>query len=358
MNYDEFVFADGFHTFVEDINKALEWVTTREKVEIAARFGEVEISNDAKIKIRGNEYLITQYCLEKFCRRLGIPQPFARKIPSDLLLKNIKRLIEEKQEESFLFFSSKIGDDTVLIGEAKDNYVSADQEEFLKQMAEFQSDMWVPVNTLTTDRYVEFDFVNTEDSCKFDDLQLGLNIRNSDTGDVNAVARLFLYSEAEKSGFIMPREWGYVERLRNKKVSVESTLIKFASKIKDMDLRTDCIKKALQEASDTNMTDEDCVVFWQNAQRITKDKEMADEVFSITEEDRKAMLKTVKERKKANKAKAFNNEALEEPVELDSVYSNRIKDVMKLTKKYQYEEREQLRRLSGSMLNKLFPGEL
>ena len=60
--------------------------------------GELKINDDGSLT-NGQTRQITKYGFENFCSILGIPNPFARKIPQDLLFTNIHRLQEDRSDK-------------------------------------------------------------------------------------------------------------------------------------------------------------------------------------------------------------------------------------------------------------------
>ena len=77
-----------------DVNEALLF-TENLKIEAEpSLIRNLTMNDDGTITYNGEPKKITKYGFESFCRKLGIPTAFARKIPGDLLLNNIRRLSE------------------------------------------------------------------------------------------------------------------------------------------------------------------------------------------------------------------------------------------------------------------------
>lgn len=97
------------------------------------------LDKDGVLKIQEKEFKITQGGIQNLCSTLGIPDPFAEMIPTDLFITNVNRLIDEEPmgrvnayfdpEERLIDFNSKInlqaiGTDVLLKEIARTNFAS------------------------------------------------------------------------------------------------------------------------------------------------------------------------------------------------------------------------------------------
>ena len=91
--YEHFSFTNGSTQKVfTDVSKALLEAEQLVVNPISVTIGDLEVTPTGMIKLGSDERKITRHGLEAFCKILGIPPTFARSIPEDLLLHNIKRL--------------------------------------------------------------------------------------------------------------------------------------------------------------------------------------------------------------------------------------------------------------------------
>lgn len=94
--YEHFSFANESSTKVfTDMNKALEEAATLVVNPITATVGDIEVTPEGSIDFGNGDAKTTKHGFESFCKILGIPPKFARAIPADLLLHNIKRLSKD-----------------------------------------------------------------------------------------------------------------------------------------------------------------------------------------------------------------------------------------------------------------------
>ena len=90
--YESLVFAENKPVVrTTDLNTAMKAAESLVVTPHFTTLGALVINEDATI-VNGTVKKITKYGFERFCGVLGIPRPFARKIPEDLLFNNIKRL--------------------------------------------------------------------------------------------------------------------------------------------------------------------------------------------------------------------------------------------------------------------------
>ena len=91
-----------------NVNEAIEYANDLSLITTELTLGELRINPDATI---GEDHKkITRYGFEKICAILGIPKPFARMIPNDLLFENIRRLKTDNTGTSVVVLSRENGE--------------------------------------------------------------------------------------------------------------------------------------------------------------------------------------------------------------------------------------------------------
>jgi hypothetical protein len=95
----EFIFAPFLPAHrTTDPNEALDIVKDLAVQPVEVRLGDLVVGEDGALALcnaktaQKDLYVPTRYAMQSFCSILGIPKPFARQIPLDLLLTNIHRL--------------------------------------------------------------------------------------------------------------------------------------------------------------------------------------------------------------------------------------------------------------------------
>jgi len=94
--YENLKFAPAL-PFVQtkDVQEAIRIASDITVESVNIKLEDIKINTDATINYGRNKN-ITEFGFENLCKLLGIPKPFAQKIPVDLLFQNIKRLQTDK----------------------------------------------------------------------------------------------------------------------------------------------------------------------------------------------------------------------------------------------------------------------
>lgn len=349
--YEKYSFIGEEESTVDSFKDALELAQARERSIITTKYKQLEATNTGKIKIKGEEHKITQWGFEKFCGILGIPKPFARKIPEELLDQNVSRLLKEKnQEDNVLFFNSKRG----LLGVGKGGNDPFDNIDFLTQMSTLHSKKTEIHNVIVSDRGVTVDFFSPAipnlEPKKGDVTRVGFNSHNSDTGGAPTASHLFLYTLACENGAIMKEVWGSAKRTYNKKISKETSLINFSKQTEQLStnaaLLTDCFTKM----TEWNVPDDYFRKCWTTVKRIIGSEAVVDEALDVSADDRKELFAKIAKRKSANRRKLIDNIQPDEAEPMDFTYYDLYNRVTTMEKDYRLDEKINLRKTGGEIL--------
>jgi len=132
--YNDFKFADDpiIEKFTS-VNEALEKSYNVKVNPIATTLEEIQIGEAGQIIYGGKERQISRHGMEAFFKTIGLPPVFARKIPTDLLLHNVKKLIQDKPAEPVFLLERPSG---MLASIVKDPYSEIPYSDILARFSE------------------------------------------------------------------------------------------------------------------------------------------------------------------------------------------------------------------------------
>jgi hypothetical protein len=187
--------------------------------------------------------------------------------------------------------------------------------------------------------------------------KIGFRILNSDTGDRDAMARLYLYRLTCKNGATMTSDWGCVRRDSNKNISLNKDFAYFLQNIQNLKVNFEKLNEVYSKLPETSLTDFQVESVWKATNRIAG-KEQADAVIEKDEEGRKAILHLVDFKRSYNRQLFAKDSKKEELTDVNAYDTyNRITDC---SKKYEWKSSLQLQAIGGrilSMLTKAFLSE-
>lgn len=357
--YNELSFAlEKEHVDVKSMDEALNAVKLFKTNPRKVSLNDITISlnGGANLKVTDETMKITQWSLQSLCRFLGIPDPFARKIPIDLLQKNISRLLQEKRGD---FVSLLIGKENEIVNIVKANYKPFENDKLLSKLnALFNNGKSIEWESMRVGPR-GFDLNVVDPSIKplepkvGDITKIGFRIVNSDTGFRDAIAKVYLFRLACTNGATLTDDWGAVRRRANRNISEERDLEYFVNGVQNLNINFDRLKTVYDKMPETFLTDFQVEGVWKAISRVAG-PEQADAVIEKDEEGRKAILHLVTA-KRAHNRQLFV-EALKEPAATDvNAYNthNRITDA---SKQYKWQDALRMQSIGGRMISMLVEG--
>lgn len=356
-DYSQFAFEAERFNFHTVFKTEFSWLQSRNKTERTISLSSVTVNLDGSITIGNTNYSVTKWAFEKFCSVLGIPRPFARKIPPDLLLDNIRRLIAERTagvDDMVMFHFANVNSNEVIFGCTKEDYLFVSAIDFLTALAAMDGTGYQLQDLLVSDRLVEADLlventVLTTPTTR-SQFSVGINLRSSDVGDVNPTARLMLKDDDNDVTFVLGTEWGRVDRIRNKKVSIQTSFVNFMGHVREMIIPIQQLENSLEKLDQEEATDVELKNWYDTFNRAVQNKEMIDEKLLWAEVQRKELFKQISIRRKSNNLNRLQGLPLQK--DLSSGFKKR--DLSKIVSEYAnssiFDEREPLRRLGGSFV--------
>ncbi len=168
--------------FTSDVNEALKVSEKLTVNPIEIQLQELEINEDGTVK-NGEERKVTKYGFENLCKILGIPKPFAREIPTELLFHNIKELQSNMGSREVILLEREDG---TIANIVKPPYLESSYTDVLSHFSEREDIQYIDINeSLLTialtfkDIEIKAPDIVTDEFVKPDILYVGTWIYNS-----------------------------------------------------------------------------------------------------------------------------------------------------------------------------------
>jgi hypothetical protein len=176
----------------------------------------------------------------------------------------------------------------------------------------------------------------------------GFSVTNSETGGRPLKASFLAFRLQCSNGAVLPDKWGEVRWTYDKRMSIESSLKNFRSRFVGMQLPMDLLEERFNGLLSNKLTDLDFRKIWRNVSRVVGSLE-ADSILEIKEDDRKQILRTVKEREKKNRLR-LNPDSKIKPVQLNFDFYETMQLVTAKAKKYPFFTKRQLEKIGGNII--------
>ena len=343
----EFSFAKSIvplHT--TDVNEALLF-TENLKVEAEpSLIKKVEVHDDGTITYNGEPKKITRYGFESYCRKLGIPTSFARKIPEDLLLENIRRLSATKPDEEIVILKRSNGD---IAGVGKSPYKEPSYTDVLSTFADKDYLQYVNIGEAFLTICFRFDnkpiVLNEKDT-----LHIGTYVYSSILQSCKVHGYSGLYRNACENSFTMP----YFGKIKANYKNEDVMLTKFADTLQ-------CYDQKIYERLCSNFNvfnvrrlyDTEQASLWKSLSRIVNTGE-ADDMLKMDEETRKNLLSTVQMRFSENKKCRLEGKSVSENVHTEVLVYDALNEITSFARRNAFEDdKRKLEKLAGDWIDKI-----
>lgn len=252
----------------------------------------ISITEEGRVKISASETLaLTRSCLKQLCKGLRIPDPFAQRIPFELLRDNITQLLE-RQEAMRVYRSGSNGHlvnirvfrpgrtvvPTVDLVEAIfETLVGVDDVRFHLRESHVTTSFSLPELPVVE--------VKVGDITKF-----GWQIRSSECDFLSLAGSLHAFRLVCSNGMVAPRRFGGCRATSRGKA--EQIIKKFVNGLSRQDRPAQVfIEEYRRVASGTELipTNPQVIRLWTGIKKIVGDMAVADSVLSIDEETRKTI---------------------------------------------------------------------
>ncbi len=306
---------------------------------------QVSLQTDGTYAINGQEVAGTYSSLKGLCKLLRIPNPFASRIPVDLLQRNIDRLSEEANFE-IKTITRKDGN---IANFVKEDFVSIPHQMLFEPLANKYgsadvlegkvSDNWLALSlTKGEDEFFKsFEGVSPND--KYD---MGVVVINSPTGHMTTQARVLLHRLICMNQVVGPSNFDIVKCRPKPNRQLEKVVDNFVEGISKLYCDVNSIESAITSL-DRSIKPEELKSIFNAVKKITGDVEFVDsEIFGLDPDDRKEILTNLK------KYKQGQIEAPPEPqINLYDVFNN----ITEQAKTFEQEERYKLESYAGKLIS-------
>ncbi len=312
-------------------------------------FSQLNISDDGTLSWKGangnKEGQMTLSAFKALCRRLHIPDPFAKQINWDLLKHNITELSANSDRQCQIFTRKSDG---VVVNVAHDMFIPLDHELFLNHIQKnspqikraLLSDNLLELD-ITQPRFGDMDYKDLEIE-KGDIIESGVTLNNSTSGHVLTNAKLFLLRLVCTNGMTMPSKEGFV-KLRNKfGRNIEAGLDNFLEKLSEMTIDTNKFETNLKSLK-RPLNVVEYAKYFKGIQGIIKDEDYVDtSIFKIDRDQRLIYLAQDRAYKKGILTKLENTNL--------NGYSV-LNNLTHKAKSFDQEQRLKLESYAGSMIS-------
>jgi hypothetical protein len=145
--------------------------------------------------------------------------------------------------------------------------------------------------------------------------KMGFSVINSETGGRPLKASFLIYRLKCMNGAVLPDKWGEARWTYDKRMTIENSLKRFRHKLEDMQIPTKFLEEKICGLLNEKLTDVDFRKIWRNLSRVVGPEE-ADYILEIGYDERKKILKTLKNREKQNRM-CIDRDTKIEPLQLE-----------------------------------------
>ncbi len=254
--------------------------------------GQIRVTDSGQIVVDGQERQMLKGAFIGLCRRLRIPDPFAKHIPWDLLQHTLCELSKSDNKDVQLF----IRDDGVVVNVAPGNFVPVPHEAFLDS---FRKGMPEITRGSITDAGLQIDVVNPLfGDAKFRDIKVkvgdimktGLSLHNSTAGYHFTKAMLFLWRLQCTNGILLPAKIGFAKLRAKPGREISVSLNNFLHQVSGLIVDAKKIGNRLRKLNRLLVSPE-FSRSWKGLMKIVRDEAFLEEgIFQVTTEQRKLWL--------------------------------------------------------------------
>lgn len=304
----------------------------------------IHLNEDGTFQIGNEQIKGTRASLKGLCKILRIPNPFASRIPIDLLQRNIDRLGEEADFDA-KYITRKDG---TIVNFVKTDFVGIPHPMLFEplvnkygkaeQLGGIVSDNWLAVSLTKGEGDA---FTSFEGLGKNDMYDMGVVIINSPTGHITTQARILLHRLSCMNQVIGPSNFDVIKCRPKPNRELEKVVDNFIKGIQDLHYDVKQLQAFIQ-GMDRTITAKELKSVFNSVKKITGDMEFVDsEIFNMDPEDRKEVLTDFRK---------FKQGQLEEPptpdVNLYTVFNN----ITEQAKTFDQETRHKLESYAGKLI--------
>ena len=306
----------------------------------------IVVNDDGTVTYNGEPKKITQFGFESFCRKLGIPATFARKIPTDLLLQNIRRLTTTHADDAIVILKRENGD---IAGIGKLPYKEPSYIDVLSTFAEKEYLKYINIGEAFLT--ICFWFDNKPIPRADDDIcYVSTTVYSSILQACKVHAFSGVYRNSCENSFIMP----YFGKVKANYKKEDTMLTKFADTLQCFDQNIyERLCKNFNVFNVRKLYDTERASMWKSLHRVVNSSE-ADVILKLEEETRKSLLSTVQTRFSDNKRARLEGKPVSENIFTDVLVYDALNSITSFARQNAFEDdKRKLERLAGDWIDKI-----
>jgi hypothetical protein len=305
--------------------------------------------DDRKILVDGKYYSASRWAIKSLCKMCGLSKTTTYLSPN-YLISLINNIVKAKQEYICIFFDKA---ETKVINIVKANYYRANNADVLAMFRELNSKFnWHRKEISISERGIGLslvtDLFGEIEPAVGDITKIGFSVINSETGGKPLNASFLLFRLQCQNGAVLRDKWGEVRWSYDKRMPIETSLKTFRRKLQNMHLPIELLEERFDGLLNNKLSDLDFKKIWRNLSRVVGTEE-ADDILEIEEEERKRLLKVLKD-KEEKKRKSLDPNARIELVQLDKSFYDILQLITDKAKDYPLPTKQQLERLGGNII--------
>jgi hypothetical protein len=302
------------------------------------------------IAVHGKDYHATRWGIESLFKMFGISKATIFRLAPDHLIDLINKVLRGQQDRIHVFLDQA---ETKIINVVKAPYYRARNAAAIKMLQDLDPKYsWNHKEIGISERGIGLSLV-TDLFRKIEPLvgditKTGFHIVNSDTGGRPLKASFFLFRLMCENGTVLRDKWGEARWTYDNRIPWKESLRAFGRKLQGMQLPTELLERKYDALLNNRLTDLDFRKIWRNLSRSVG-PEGADSILEIEEEERKRILRTLKEREERNR-KSLDPNAERAPVSLDRNFHEILQLVTAKARNYPLPTKEALEKLGGKII--------
>lgn len=330
-----------------DIKSAMEYANNITVIPNVTTFEHLIINTDATIG--QDHHKITTYGFENLCKILGIPKPFARMIPNDLLFENIRRLRQDNLGTEIAILSRENGEIASIV---KAPYKEPSYGDLLGLLAARKDVRYIDLGEQYLTAGIAFEDMKLKAEYEEDELFVASFIQSSIVKESPLRSVSGFIKSKDSVNFIYPAMG--TSRANYKEEDTTLLLAKFGDGIRCYNFQTvEAIGKGLNAFGKYRFSEAELVGVWRNLSNILY-KSLADEIIGFTEEERKIVVKNVTKLKKENRDAALAGGVLKDSINsLFDAFDTLFKISSHATEKTHESVRFRIEKLAGNWFSNL-----
>jgi len=306
-------------------------------------FSDISLNEDGSFQVQGESKRSTAGALKGLCKTLRIPNPFASRIPIDLLQRNIDRLAEEASSRAKVIYRN----DGAIVNFVKDDFVGLPHGQLFEPFREeynmddrlggLISDSWAAIIINQGDEG-PFSEIKFDDNDKYD---VGVSILNSPSGHKTTIANILLNRLVCLNQILTPSNLASVKCRPKPNRKLESVINGFIKRIKEMHIDSQMLESKVK-GLDRKLSAKELKSIFNSMKKITQDPDFVDEyLLEIDTDYRKSTLTDLKK---------FTQGELEELPEPDVSLYKVFNNITEKAKDFEQEEKYKMESFAGKLL--------